>query len=98
MYDAVDVALTEDSVQCSLVADIRIEEKRTLSRDLTDTVQGLLVAVDKIINHNNIISGVDELNACMRTDETGPSSDKNHNHLSNLLWWQQTKSLNRSES
>ena len=82
MDDAVNAALAKDIIQGLFITDIHIEEKRPFACNLLYAVKGFFVAVDKVVHNNDIKSCVDQLNACVRTDESGSAGDKNHMNLS----------------
>ena len=69
MDDRINLILGENFCQRLFVADIRLIELKVLARKFFYSFEAFGLAVDKIIEYNDIVSCVEQLYARVRADE-----------------------------
>ena len=66
-----------DLVELLLITDVRLVELNGPARDLLHPLEGLLRRIAEVVDHDNIVSGVEKLHTRMAADESGTACHKN---------------------
>src|ERR1700733_10947573 len=61
-----------------LVADITLDDNQRLATDFLNAVQRCWIAVAKVVENNDLLTGVEKVNAGMRAHVPGASSYQDH--------------------
>ena len=72
-----DGLLVENAVEkCPVFHVALVESANLLARDALDALEGNLAGVGQVVDHDDVIPGVEQLNAGVAADETGAARDK----------------------
>jgi len=78
MHHSIAAIFDQRAFDGRLVADVALDDNQRLATDLLNAVQRCGIAVAEVIENNDLLTGVEKVNAGMRAHVPGASSYQDH--------------------